>query len=80
MFPQNFENVFEVSYMFRYHFTLHHHVIYINLNTLSQLWFKHLSHHPLIGGSRIFQAKGHHFVIVISSGSDKGCLLLIIQD
>ena len=64
--------------MFRHHLTLHHHVIYINLNILAQLGFKHLSHHPLIGESGIFQAKGHHLVMVVSCGSDKICLLLII--
>ena len=64
--------------MFRHHLDLHHYVIYIDLNILAQLWFKHFSHHPLIGESRIFQAKWHHLVMVVSNGSDKSCLLLII--
>ena len=64
--------------MLRHHIALHHYVIYIDLNILAQLGFKHLGHHPLIGGSHIFQAKGHHLVMVVSSGGNKGCLLLII--
>ena len=78
MYPQNFENVSKVSHVLRHHLALHHHVIYIDLNTPTQLWFKHLSHHLLIGGSRIFQVKRHHFVMEISSGSDESCLFLNI--
>ena len=78
MFPQNFKNVSEVSHVLKHHLALHHHVIYIDLNTLAQLRLKHLSHHPLIGRSCIFHAKGHYFVMVVSSGSDKGYFLLII--
>ena len=79
MFPQDFKDVSEVSYVLGHHLVFHHHIVYINLNTITQLWFKHLSHHLLIGGSRVFQAKGHHLIVVVSSGSDKSCLFLIIQ-
>ena len=65
--------------MFICHLTLHHHVVYIDLNSLAQLWFKHPHHLPLIGESRIFQAKGHYFIMVISSRSDEGYLLLVVQ-
>ena len=34
---------------------------------------------PLIGRPYILQSKRHHFVVVISSRSNKNCLLLIIQ-
>ena len=78
MFPQNFKKNFEVLHMLRCHLSLHHHVVYIYLNSLAQLWFKHPRHHHLVSGSRIFQAEGHYFVIVISSGVDEGCLLLIV--
>ena len=59
MLPQDFKDISEVSYMLEHHLAFHHlafhhHIVYIDLNTLTQLWFKHLSHHPLIGGSRIF--------------------------
>ena len=42
MFPQNFKNISEVSHMLRHHIALHHYVIYIDLNILAQLGFKHL--------------------------------------
>ena len=64
--------------MFGHHLTLHHHIIYIDLNTLAQLWFKHPSHHPLVGSPYILQAKGDHLVMVISNRSDKGCPLSVV--
>ena len=73
VFPQNFKNVPEVSHMLRHHFTLHHHILYIDLNILAQLWFKHSNYHPLIGRPYVFQTKRHHFVVVISNRSDKSC-------
>ena len=63
--------------MLGYYLTFHHHVVYIDLNTLVQLWFKHPSHHPLIGRPCIFQIKGHHFVV--TSGSDESRFFLINQ-
>ena len=68
-----------VSHMFGIYFTLYHHIIYIDLNTLAQLWFKHPSHHPLVDKPCIFQTKGHHFVVVVSGGSEKSCIFLITQ-
>ena len=65
--------------MLGHHLTLHHHIIYINLNILAQLWLKHSSHHPLIDGPYILQTKRHHVVVIISSRSDKSCLLLITK-
>ena len=65
--------------MLRHHLTLHHHIIYIDLDTLAQLRFKHSSHHSSIGRPCIFQTKGHHFVMVISCRGDKSYLFLIIQ-
>ena len=79
MFSQNFKNVPEVSHMFGHYLTFHHHIVYIDLNTLAQLWFKHPSYHPLISRLYIFQTKRHHFVVVVSNGSDKNCLFLITQ-
>ena len=79
MFLQYFKNILEVSHMFGHHLTLYHHIIYINLNILAQLWLKHLSHHSLIGRPCILQTKRYHLVVVISSRSDKNCLLLITQ-
>ena len=61
--------------MFGYHLAFHYHVVYIDFNILAKLRFKHLSHHPLIGGSCIFQAEGHYLVVVVSSGSNKSCFL-----
>ena len=57
--------------MLGHHLTLHHNIIYIDLNTFAQLWFKHLSHYPLISRPCIFQTKGHHFVVVVSCGNNK---------
>ena len=65
--------------MIGYLLALHYHVIYVDFNILSQLGFKHLSHHPLIGGPYIFQAEGHYLVMVVFSGSNKGCLFLILS-
>ena len=63
--------------MLGHHLTLHHHIIYINLNILAQLWLKHPSHHPLIDKLYILQTKKHHLIVAISSRSDKNYLLLI---
>ena len=57
--------------MLGHHLAFHHHVIYIDFNILAQLRFKHFSHHPLIGESCIFQAEGHHLVMVVFSGVTK---------
>ena len=65
--------------MLRHHLALHHPVVYIDFNTLAQLWFKHSRHHPLIGRPCVFQTKMHHFVVIVSNGSDKSCLFLIVQ-
>ena len=65
--------------MLGHHLTLPPYIIYINLNVLAQLWLKHPSHHPLIGRPCILQSKKHHLVVVISNGSEKNCLFLIIQ-
>ena len=62
--------------MLENHLALHYHIIYISFNILIQLCLKHLSHHPLIGRPRIFQAKGHHLVIVVSNRNNKSCLFL----
>ena len=64
--------------MIGYLLTLHYHVIYVDFNILAQLRFKYLSHYPLIGGPCIFQAKGHHLVMVVSSRSYKSYLFLIL--
>ena len=40
--------------MLEHHLTFHHHIIYIDPNTLAQLWFKHSRHHSLIGKPCIF--------------------------
>ena len=65
--------------MLEHQLALHHHVVYIDFNTLTQLWFKHSRHHPLIGRPCVFQPKGHHFVVVVFNGSDKSCLFLIVR-
>ena len=66
--------------MLRHHLTLYHHVVYIYLNILAQLWFKHSRHHPLIGRPCVFQTEGHHFVVVVSNESDKSCPFLVVWD
>ena len=43
MFPQNFKEASEVSYLLGHQHTLHHHIIYVDVNTLAQLWLKHRS-------------------------------------
>ena len=57
VFPQYFKNIPEVFYMFGHHFTLYHHIIYIDFNILAQLWLKHPSHHSLIGRPCILKTK-----------------------
>ena len=52
---------------------------FTDLNISAQLWFEHFSHHSLVGRPCIFQSKGHHFIMIVSNGSDKSCLLLIVQ-
>ena len=79
MFLQNFKDVFEVSHMLKHHLTLHHHVVYIDFNTHAQLWLKHSRYHLLLGRPCVFQTKEHYFVVVVSNGNDKSCLLLIVQ-
>ena len=64
--------------MLRHHLTLYHHVIYIDLNALTQLWLKHSGHHSLVGGPCVFQTKRHHLIMVVSNGSDKSCLFLVV--
>ena len=66
MLPQDFKDISEVSYLLGHLLDFYHHIVYIDLNTLTQLWFKHLSHHLLIGGSRAFQAKGHHLIVGVT--------------
>ena len=65
--------------MLEHYLALYNHIINIDFNALAQLWFEHFSHHPLISKPCVFQTKGHHFVVIISSGSNKRCLFLIIQ-
>ena len=77
--PQNFEDVCKVPYMLRHYLTLHHHVIYIQLNILTHLYFEHLGHHPLVRRSNIFQTERHHLIMVSPNGGDKRRFLLIIQ-
>ena len=79
VFPQNFEDICKVLYMLGHYLTLHHHVIYIHLNILTHLCFKHLGHHPLIRRSSVFQTERDHLVMIIPNGSDKRRSLLIIK-
>ena len=65
--------------MLGHYLTLHHHVIYIHLNTLTHLCFKHFRHHPLVRRPSIFQVERHHLVMVIPNGGDKRRFLLIIK-
>ena len=79
MLPQNSKDVCEVPHMLGYYLTLYNHIINIDFNASAQLWFKHFSHYPLISKPCIFQIKGHHFVMIVFSGSNKSCLFLIVQ-
>ena len=79
MFSQYPEDICEIFHMLGHHFTLHNHVIDINFNTSTKLWFKHFSHHALVGRSDVFQTEGHHFVMVVPNRGDKSSLLLIVR-
>ena len=57
--------------MLGHYLALYNHIINIDFNALAQLWLEHSSHHPLISRPCIFQTKGHHFVVIISSRSNK---------
>ena len=48
MLLQDFENVYEISHMLRHHLALYNHVINIDFNAPTQLWFEHFGHHSLI--------------------------------
>ena len=78
MFSRCSEDVSQIIHMIGYFLAFHYHVIYVDFNILPQLRFEHLSYHPLVSGSCILQAKGHHLVMVIFNGSDKSCFLLIL--
>ena len=64
--------------MLRHQLALYNHVINIDFNALAQLWFEHFGHHLLIGLPCIFQAKRHHFVVIVSNKSNESCLFLIV--
>ena len=64
--------------MFGCYLTLYYHVIYVGFNALPQLRLKYSGRHSLIGGSRVFQTKRHHLVMVVSNMSDKSCLFLVV--
>ena len=80
MSPQNFKNVPEVSNVFRCYLTFYYHVINVGLNALLELWLEHSSHHSPVCGPLDLQAERHHFVMVVSNGSEKGCLFLVVRD
>ena len=71
MLPQDSEDVCEVAHMLGYYFALYNHIINIDFNAPIQLWFEHFGHHPLISKPCIFQPKGQHLVMIVSSRSDK---------
>ena len=48
MLPQDFENVYEIFHMLRYHLTLYNYAINVDFNAPAQLWFEHFGHHSLI--------------------------------
>ena len=60
------------------HLTFYHHIIYVDLNVLAQLWFEHPGHYSLINRPHILQPKRHHFLMIIPYGCDERSLLLII--
>ena len=79
MSPQDLEYVCKVPYMLGLHFTFYHHIIYIHFDIFTHLCFEHLSYHPLIRRSSIFQVERHHLIMIIPHGSDKRCFFLIIE-
>ena len=79
MFSQYPEDTREVLHVFGHHFTFHNHIIDINFNTSTQLRFKHFRHHTLVGRSSIFQAEGHHLVMVVPNQGYKSSLFLIVD-
>ena len=79
MFSQYAEDIHEIFHMLGHHFTVHYHVIDINFNASTKLWFEHFSHHLLVGRSSVFQTEGHHLVMVVPNWGDKSNLFLIIR-
>ena len=65
--------------MLGHYFALYNHIINIDFNTPAQLWFEHFSYHPLIRRPCVFQTKEHHFVVIISSRSNKSYFFLVVQ-
>ena len=78
MFSQYPEDTREVFHMFGRHFTFHNHIIDVNFNISTQLRLKHLRHHALVGRFSVFQAEGHHLVMVIPNRGHKSSLFLIV--
>ena len=74
---QYLENISEIIYVLELHLTLYHHIVYMYLNVLAQLWFEHPGHHSLISRPCILQPKRHYFVMIIPCGCNKRSLLLI---
>ena len=79
MFFQDLKDIPEVINVLGFYLTFYHHIVYVNLDVVSQLRLEHPGHHPLVGNLYVFQTKGHHFVMVIFNRNDKSCHLLIIQ-
>ena len=51
--PQYLKNISKIIYVLKLHPTLNHHIVYVDLNVLTQLWFEHPGHHSLISRPRI---------------------------
>ena len=66
--------------MFGCYLTLYYHVINVGLNALPEMWLEHPSHHSLVYGTSILQAKRHDFVMVVSNGSESGCFFLVVHN
>ena len=77
--PQYLKDFFEIIYVLELHLTLYHHIIYVDLDVLAQLWFEHPGHHSLIRRPCILQPKRYHFQMIIPCGCNERSLLLIAQ-
>ena len=56
-FPQNGEDLTQISQMISYPLSLDYYIVYVCLHVLTRLGFKHSGHHSLIGGPCVFQPK-----------------------
>lgn len=76
-FVQDSETFMEGSYVVVFSRGFNEHIVYVYLHCLAKLFSEHLFHQALVGRVCIFNAEGHHFVIVGPSICDEARFILV---